>query len=146
MRLCSGGESRNFYSMDKYMAIMTYLLRTARGYTFLAVAAIILAGSFNIFATGNNAAERKARTLEAEQKLSDLGYWITNVDGASDDSTRQAILAFQKVEGLKRTGVLDEQVIEAAKTGDFALERVDNDRLQKWLESLDPDELGKYRM
>jgi hypothetical protein len=37
-------------------------------------------------------------------------------------------------------------VIEAAKTGDFALEGVDNDRLQKWLESLDPDELGKYRM
>ena len=32
------------------------------------------------------------------------------------------------------------------ETGDFALERVDNDRLQKWLESLDPDELGKYRM
>ena len=115
MRLCSGGESRNFYSMDKYMAIMTYLLRTARGYTFLAVAAIILAGSFNIFATGNNAAERKARTLEAEQKLSDLGYWITNVDGASDDSTRQAILAFQKVEGLKRTGVLDDRVIEAIR-------------------------------
>ena len=42
--------------------------------------------------------------------------------------------------------LVDEQVIEAAKTGDFALERVDNDRLQKWLESLDPDELGKYRM
>src|SRR6187399_1948078 len=42
--------------------------------------------------------------------------------------------------------LVEEQVIEAAKTGDFALERVDNDRLQKWLESLDPDELGKYRM
>ena len=42
--------------------------------------------------------------------------------------------------------LVDEQVIEAAKTGDFALERVDNDRLQTWLESLDPDELGKYRM
>ena len=24
--------------------------------------------------------------------------------------------------------------------------RTDNDRLQKWLESLDPDELGKYKM
>ena len=38
--------------------------------------------------------------------LSSLGYWITNVDGSSDDSTRQGIIAFQKVEGLKRTGVL----------------------------------------
>jgi len=115
MRLCYGCESRNFYWIDKFMAIITNILLTARGYTFLALTAIILAGSSNVFATGNNAAERKARTLEAEQKLSDLGYWITNVDGASDGSTRQAILAFQKVEGLKRTGVLDDQVIEAIR-------------------------------
>lgn len=49
---------------------------------------------------------QKMSTLEVEQRLSDLGYWITKVDGKSDDSTRQAILAFQKVEGRKRTGVL----------------------------------------
>jgi lipoprotein-anchoring transpeptidase ErfK/SrfK len=44
--------------------------------------------------------------LEVEQRLSDLGYWITKVDGKSDDSTRQAIIAFQKIERRKRTGVL----------------------------------------
>jgi bifunctional DNase/RNase len=42
--------------------------------------------------------------------------------------------------------LVEETVIENAKTVDFAAERTDNDRLQKWLESLDPQELGKYKM
>jgi bifunctional DNase/RNase len=42
--------------------------------------------------------------------------------------------------------LVEESVIEHAKTVDFASERADNDRLQKWLESLDPEELGKYKM
>ena len=49
---------------------------------------------------------QKMSALEVEQQLNDLGYWITKVDGKRDDSTRQAIIAFQKVEGRKRTGVL----------------------------------------
>jgi bifunctional DNase/RNase len=42
--------------------------------------------------------------------------------------------------------LVEEAVIDNAKTVDFAADRADNDRLQKWLESLDPDELGKYKM
>ena len=42
--------------------------------------------------------------------------------------------------------LVEESVIENAKTVDFAAERTDNDRLQKWLESLDPEELGRYKM
>ena len=42
--------------------------------------------------------------------------------------------------------LVEETVIDNAKTGEFASERADNDRLQKWLESLDPEELGKYKM
>jgi len=42
--------------------------------------------------------------------------------------------------------LVEETVIENAKTVDFASERADNERLQKWLESLDPEELGKYKM
>jgi bifunctional DNase/RNase len=42
--------------------------------------------------------------------------------------------------------LVEESVIDHAKTVDFTSERADNDRLQKWLESLDPDELGKYKM
>jgi uncharacterized protein len=42
--------------------------------------------------------------------------------------------------------LVEEAVIDNAKTVDFASERTDSDRLQKWLESLDPDDLGKYKM
>ncbi len=42
--------------------------------------------------------------------------------------------------------LVEESVVENAKTVDFVTERADNDRLQKWLESLDPEELGKYKM
>lgn len=63
-----------------------------------------------------SAAEAKAaRIQEAEILLSNLGYWITRADGKSDDSTRQGIIAFQKVHGLKRTGVLDENVLNAMR-------------------------------
>ncbi len=41
---------------------------------------------------------------------------------------------------------VEETVIDYAKTVDFASEKTDADRLQKWLESLDPDDLGKYKM
>ena len=42
--------------------------------------------------------------------------------------------------------LVEESVIDSAKTVDFNAERTDSDRLQKWLESLDPEELGKYKM
>lgn len=42
----------------------------------------------------------------AEQRLSDLGYWTGPVDGRWDSTSRSALVAFQKVEGLKRTGSL----------------------------------------
>ncbi|HLG59412.1 MAG TPA: bifunctional nuclease family protein [Vicinamibacterales bacterium] len=42
--------------------------------------------------------------------------------------------------------LVEETVIDNAKTVDFAPEPADNARLQKWLESLDPEELGKYKM
>jgi len=41
---------------------------------------------------------------------------------------------------------VEDTVVENAKTIDFGSERADSERLQKWLESLDPDDLGKYKM
>src|SRR3989475_8143754 len=41
---------------------------------------------------------------------------------------------------------VEDAVIDHAKTVDFSSEKEDADRLQKWLESLDPDDLGKYKM
>lgn len=74
---------------------------------------ILTVTSANIYATDapSAATMRASKVQEAEQVLASLGYWITKVDGKSDDSTRQAIIAFQKVEGLKRTGVLNDEVL-----------------------------------
>jgi bifunctional DNase/RNase len=41
---------------------------------------------------------------------------------------------------------VEELVIDNARSVDIAPEKADSERLQKWLESLDPDELGKYKM
>jgi uncharacterized protein len=42
--------------------------------------------------------------------------------------------------------LVEESVIDNAKTVDFTTEKADADRLHRWLESLDPDDLGKYKM
>jgi bifunctional DNase/RNase len=41
---------------------------------------------------------------------------------------------------------VEETVIDHAKTVDFSAEKPDTERLQKWLENLDPEDLGKYKM
>src|SRR4026209_1820597 len=41
---------------------------------------------------------------------------------------------------------VEDFVIDNAKPVDFSSEKADPDRLRRWLESLDPDDLGKYKM
>jgi len=41
---------------------------------------------------------------------------------------------------------VEESVIDNAKTVESTPDRADTERLQKWLESLDADDLGKYKM
>jgi bifunctional DNase/RNase len=41
---------------------------------------------------------------------------------------------------------VEDSVIDSARTADFTPDANDEDRLHKWLESLDPDDLGKYKM
>ena len=41
---------------------------------------------------------------------------------------------------------VEDRVIDNAETVDMAPDKADTNRLQKWLESLDPDDLGKYKM
>lgn len=82
--------------------------------SILAVLTIFVSGnSFQIFAqkTGN-----AKQMLEAEQLLSNLGYWILKVDGVKDSSNYHAITAFQKVEGHKRTGILTADLLNAMRT------------------------------
>lgn len=42
--------------------------------------------------------------------------------------------------------MVEESVIDNAKHVDFGSDKQDSERLQQWLESLDTDELGKYKM
>ena len=64
--------------------------------------------------------------LEVETLLSNFGYWITKVDGKSDASTYHAIVAFQKVQGRKRTGVLSAADLEALRFAEAPRARYDN--------------------
>ena len=41
---------------------------------------------------------------------------------------------------------VEEKVIDHAKTVDLTPDKGETERLQKWLENLDPDDMGKYKM
>lgn len=50
--------------------------------------------------------------LEAEQRLYATSYWTGPVDGQMDGASRHALIAFQKVEGLRRDGELSRAMLE----------------------------------
>ena len=60
---------------------------------------------------------------EAEQRLWDLGYWAGPVDGKFDSDSRHALIAFQKVEGLARTGRLTLTELNALRNASRPLPR-----------------------
>jgi bifunctional DNase/RNase len=41
---------------------------------------------------------------------------------------------------------VEDRVIDHAKTVDFVPDKENSERLQKWLESLDPETMGRYKM
>jgi peptidoglycan hydrolase-like protein with peptidoglycan-binding domain len=89
------------------MAIITNLIdRTSTPVLLLTL--MLLTFTVTASASDTSTTASAERIVAVETRLAELGYWITKVDGRSDDSTRQAIIAFQKVNGLKRTGVLDD--------------------------------------
>lgn len=49
---------------------------------------------------------------EAEQRLMEMGYWTGRIDGSWDTASRHALIAFQKVEGLKRNGQLNRETFD----------------------------------
>src|SRR5262245_42094100 len=63
----------------------------------------------------------QARTLsgseisEARELLHQLGYWINPAAKGNDISLRHALIAFQKIEGRKRSGVLTIDELEALR-------------------------------
>jgi peptidoglycan hydrolase-like protein with peptidoglycan-binding domain len=57
-----------------------------------------------------------AAVLALEQRLDALHYDVGDVDGTYDDITWYAVMAFQKVKGLERTGRATDDVVAAAAT------------------------------
>ncbi|HSE32570.1 MAG TPA: L,D-transpeptidase family protein [Pyrinomonadaceae bacterium] len=53
---------------------------------------------------------------QTEQRLWELGYWAGPIDGKFDSASRQALVAFQKVEGRARTGKLTSTELSALLT------------------------------
>src|SRR5215470_9700679 len=67
-------------------------------------------------ASGGKKPVSREDILEAEQRLAELGYWTGPIDGVMDEVSRQALVAFQKVEGRKRTGLLTAEELQALRT------------------------------
>jgi L,D-transpeptidase-like protein len=65
---------------------------------------------------GSAAAEMTAMVNEAGQRLSQMGYCAPVTAAKMDDRLRLALLAFQRYEGRKPTGVLDQTEVEALRT------------------------------
>jgi L,D-transpeptidase-like protein/putative peptidoglycan binding protein len=59
----------------------------------------------------------RAEIIEAERRLTELGYWTGPVDGRLDEGTASALIAFQKWEGREITGKLTLQELEAIRNG-----------------------------
>jgi lipoprotein-anchoring transpeptidase ErfK/SrfK len=60
-------------------------------------------------------ASSEQKILEAREHLDRLGYWV-NLDAKGNDVTlRHALIAFQKIEGRERTGVLTTEELEALR-------------------------------
>lgn len=70
-------------------------------------------------AAGQKPAQHRIKSpeiFEAEQLLTDLGYWTGPVDGVFDGASRHALIAFQKIEERKRTGLLTKAELEALRS------------------------------
>lgn len=52
-----------------------------------------------------------------QQRLSDLGYWVSAANGRYGLTTTQAVMALQKVAGLGRDGVAGLRTMAALETG-----------------------------
>jgi hypothetical protein len=86
--------------------------------TLLVIIAVLLLTASQSLANkkGKKAPSRlptRAEAKEAERRLSEMGYWTGPVDGAVDDITRTALIAFQKWEGREITGRLTRGEVEA---------------------------------
>jgi len=80
---------------------------------FLLISLQVIAGA----PQRKRASLNRAEIIEAERRLTELGYWTGRVDGRLDEGTASALIAFQKWEGREITGKLTIQELEAIRNG-----------------------------
>ena len=81
----------------------SYVLTLLR--LLLIICLAVLAPGTSLAQRGNVSLTR-AQIKDAEQRLSDAGYWTGPVDGVFDTGSRSALIAFQKWHGRETTGQL----------------------------------------
>jgi hypothetical protein len=65
----------------------------------------------------------RAMVVEAQQRLTRLGYWIAGTNGKWNEASRQGLIAFQKVESRPRTGKLTVAELQALNAASRPLPR-----------------------
>jgi hypothetical protein len=68
-----------------------------------------------------------------------VGGELVGIDARPSDAIALALRARAPI-------FVEDTVIDGAKNLDVTADKGDTERLQRWLESLDPDDLGKYKM
>jgi bifunctional DNase/RNase len=68
-----------------------------------------------------------------------IGGELTAIDARPSDAIALALRARAPI-------FVEDKVIDHAKHVDLTPDKGDSDRLQKWLENLDADQMGKYKM
>ncbi|HUI48076.1 MAG TPA: L,D-transpeptidase family protein [Acidimicrobiia bacterium] len=79
------------------------------GYRMLALARVADVGFVGLGSTG-------AAVADVQNRLIAMGYWLPGVNGVFDADMQQAVWAFQKANGLPRTGVVDAATQAAFRT------------------------------
>ena len=64
-----------------------------------------IAAAAPLSAVGSRSGDETARV---QQRLLDLGFWLSGVDGGYGLTTRQAVMAFQKYAGIPASGEVDD--------------------------------------
>ena len=97
--------------INKNPSINLYLVRANLMFLCLIIVLALFSDSIRGQTSGQCKTLQNEQVYEAEMLLINLGYWITKVDCVKDTSTNHALIAFQKVEKLKRTGILTKELL-----------------------------------
>jgi N-acetylmuramoyl-L-alanine amidase len=83
---------------------------------YLLTICLLLVSTPSIVSAQQRGKLNRTETIEAERRLSEMGYWTGAVDGLFDPATRSALIAFQKWEGRLITGQLTLEELGAIRT------------------------------